>query len=469
MRHKSLSILVVLLGVVITPRAQTFEDLVTFDDSNGANPGSTRLTQGPDGNLYGITGSGGAYNYGTAFQMTPTGELTTIHNFDFTDGEGPNTTLVLANDGWTFYGTTATGGTVSPFAGTIFKMDPQGEPFTLHNFCELPLCADGDLPSGALIQATDENLYGTTIAGGTKNAGTIYTISPFGVFSILYNFCSEKNCADGSSPSAGVIQGMDGNFYGTTPVGGIHRYGTAYKITPAGILTVLHTFCSEVHCIDGAYPYGGLVQGPDGNLYGTTYGGGIEYGTIYRITPSGDFAVIHNFSGIEGYYTYAGLMKATDGNFYGTASHGGSYSSGSVFKVSPEGKLTILHNFDFYDGRYPKGGLVQATNGTFYGTTSSGGDNGLEVGVIFSLSTGLGPFVETVPTSGHVGTQVYILGTNLTDTTKISFNGTLAQGFRVISPTELVTPVPPGAKTGSVEVTTPSVILKSNVAFQVIP
>jgi uncharacterized repeat protein (TIGR03803 family) len=313
-------------------------------------------------------------------------------------------------------------------------------------------------------------LYGTA-GGGANGAGTVFTITPGGVLTTLYNFCSQINCTDGDEPNTGLIQATDGNFYGTTFAGGANNTcvyagcGTVFTITPGGVLTTLYSFCSQINCTDGDNPLAGLVQGTDGNLYGTTFEGGTNAcpngcGTVFTITPGGALTTLHSFDGTDGANTYAGLVQATNGNFYGTMSNGGPIGAGTIFTITPSGMLTTLQSFDLTDGANPNAGLVQDTNGTFYGTTGTGGAN--SVGTIFSLSVGLGPFVATQLASGQVGAAVKILGTNLTGATSVTFNGTPAT-FKVKSKSEITTTVPTGATTGTVQVVTPGGTLSSNV------
>jgi uncharacterized repeat protein (TIGR03803 family) len=204
-------------------------------------------------------------------------------------------------------------------------------------------------------------------------------------------------------------------LFGVTPAGGLNNNseGTVFKITPSGALTTLHSFCTETGCPDGQVPLGGLILASDGNFYGTTSGG---FGTIYQITP--------------------------------------------------RGALTTLAAFDNTNGSGPYAAPVQGTNGDFYGTTNGGGAHGY--GTVYRLSTGLAPFVKTVPTSGKVGAAVKILGNDLTGATSVSFNGTAA-AFTVVSSAEITTTVPSGATTGPVQVVTPTATLTSNVAFDVLP
>jgi uncharacterized repeat protein (TIGR03803 family) len=186
-------------------------------------------------------------------------------------------------------------------------------------------------------------------------------------------------------------------------------------MTPAGVLTTLHSFAGAG---DGNWPVGGLVQGADGSLYGTTKLGGVRNsacsfgcGTIFKITTSGTLTTLHRFDGTEAGFSTSPLLLATDGNFYGTTGYGGSTACtqgcGTVFQITPSGRFTILHIFGVSDGANPTGGLVQATNGILYGTTASGGANrvcgGAYCGTVFSLDMGLGKFVETVPTAARTG------------------------------------------------------------------
>jgi uncharacterized repeat protein (TIGR03803 family) len=466
---------------VIGSPAQTFKTLLSFNGTDGAGP-ATVLVQGTDGNFYGTTGGGGANSAGTVFKTTPGGTLTTLYNFcaqtNCTDGYAP-AGLVLAPNG-NFYGTTEWGGTGDNAnctgngqigCGTVFEITAAGNFITLHSFAG----SEGSAPNG-LVRATSGNFYGTTSQGGAHSAGTVFKTTPGGTLTTLYNFCSQPNCTDGGGPSgtqtlATLMQATDGNFYGTTWAGGANGVGTVFKITTGGTLTTLHSFGNGT---DGAYPNSGVVQATDGNFYGTTSRGD----TIFKMTPGGVLTTLTS----DCCYLYAGLIQATDGNLYGTTYFGGAappncptfvgnLPCGSVFKITLKGALTTLYSFcpqtPCTDGAAPLAGLVQATNGNFYGTTSAGGAN--NDGTVFSLSVGLGPFVETLPTSGMVGTAVIILGNNLTGATSVTFNGTPAKFTVVSSSTEIKTTVPSGATTGKVKVTTPSGTLTSNQTFRVTP
>jgi uncharacterized repeat protein (TIGR03803 family) len=326
------------------------------------------------------------------------------------------------------------------------------------------------------VQGTDGSFYGTTFEGGGNNNGTVFSITAGGTLATLYNFCSQggANCTDGANPAAGLVQGANGIFYGTTNAGGANGHGTVFSITAGGTLATLYNFYSQGggSCTDGAYPAAGLVQGTNGIFYGTTYQGGAHNaGTVFSITAGGTLATLYNFcsqgggSCTDGAYLAAGLIQGTNGIFYGTTYQGGAHNDGTVFSITTGGTLVTLHSFHGTHGQYPyAGGLVQGTNGKFYGTTYLGGTT--DDGTVYSISVGLGPFVETNPTSGAVRKAVKILGTNLTGSTSVTFNGTAAR-FTVKSKTEITTSVPAGATTGPVQVVTPGGTLSSNVPFVV--
>jgi uncharacterized repeat protein (TIGR03803 family) len=277
------------------------------------------MVQATDGYLYGTTEGGGAYDGGTVFKITPGGTFMWSYSFgtQSTDGGYPEG-LLQATDG-NLYGTTAFGGangTSCPETmgcGTVFKITPGGRLTTVYSFCSQggSACTDGYFPLAGLIQATDGNFYGTTEWGGADNAGTVFKITPSGPpLTTVYSFCSLSDCTDGADALAGLIQAADGNFYGTTALGGangvaVGGYGTVFKITPSGTLTTLYSFCSQSGCTDGADPEAALVQGTDGNLYGTTEGGAngsceltgsaVDCGTVFKITPGGTLKTLHTF------------------------------------------------------------------------------------------------------------------------------------------------------------------------------
>ncbi len=462
-----------LVVTAIASTAQTLHSIASFDESDGAAPDAA-LVQGSDGNLYGTTNVGGASGYGTVFKISVGGTPTVLHSFEFSDGAYPLSSLIQGTDG-NFYGTTSGGGTLTCYSsagcGTVFKITPDGVLTTLYSF----VGGDGNFPFAGLVQASNGKFYGTAYAGGVYGMGAVFEITADGTYTTLHSFCTQTNgyyCTDGAFVEGGLVQAANGNLYGTTYSGGVWNSGILYQITTSGSFTLLHDFCYPFSCLEGSFPRGALVQAPNGALYGTTTNGGANFnGAIFETTTTGDVTPVLSFSDLsaDGSAPNVGLVQATDGNFYGSAS-GGTNGDGTLFEITPAGALTLLHTFDGTDGN-SSSALVQATNGSLYGATSLGGigtscTNGC--GTVFSLAVGLGPFIETIPTSGKVGSTVTILGNSLTGTTGVTFNG-VAATFTMVSGTEITALVPTGATSGKVVVMSPAKTLKSNLVFRVMP
>ena len=400
MRKSGISMLLATLWLCASASpiaAQTFTTLVNFDGTDGGNS-TAGLTRATDGNFYGTTSTGGANSAGTIFRISPSGALTTIYSFcpqaGCPDGAYPKGALLQASDG-NLYGTTYGLG-FSNTTGTIFKITLSGTLTTLYTFSTTG--TGGQYPLAGLIQGKDGNLYGTTSRGSANictirptynvHCGTIFKITTSGTLTTLASF----DQAHGFSPSSPLVQGTDGNFYGTTPMGGANYpgFGTVFEVTPTGTLTVLHSFDAT----DGEKSLAALVQGSDGNFYGTTsFGGGNPNfgGTVFKITPTGTLTTLHSFGSGDSTGASAGLIQATDGNFYGTTSGFGVSNTGTVFKITPSGTLTTLHTFDGADGELPYSTLVEGSNGDLYGTTKYGASSACSegCGTIFSLSVGL--------------------------------------------------------------------------------
>ena len=312
--------------------------------------------------------------------------LTTLHTFQWTpdtnptDGAQPLAGLVQGTDGL-LYGTTEFGGTNA--AGTVFTVTTNGTSY--HTLWHFGAAGDGFAPQGGLIQGSDGNFYGATSGGGTEQGGIVFKITPGGTETILHPLVGTTQ---GSYPVVGVVQGSDSNFYGVANSEGINGSGTAFKITAAGALTVLHSFGAGS---DGAEPAGSLLQARDGNFYGTTYRGGASgQGSLFRVTSGGVSATIHSFQGgsnPNGGYPQAGLIQGTDGWLYGTTTGGGAGGLGTVFRISTNGTYSTLHSFtNGLDGSSPQAGLVQASDGNFYGTAHDAGGTGN--GTVFMITTG---------------------------------------------------------------------------------
>lgn len=249
---------------------------------------------------------------------------------------------------------------------------------TLYNFGTQPNDPQFPIYSGIIAQGRDGNLYSTSPQGGTNGLGTVFKITPAGNLSLLHSFTSAEG-----SPNSGLTLGTDGNFYGTTLNGGTATLGTIFRITPSGVYTVMHNFASG----EGAFPYDPPIQGPDLAFYGTTSGGGGGSGTVYRLTAQGQFNTIYDFDFLHGYQPLSPLVLGNDGNFYGTAHGGGAVSDfeGVVFKLTRGGQISVLENFSTSIGSQPDSGLTLANDGNFYGTTSQGGStNG---GTVFRVTS----------------------------------------------------------------------------------
>lgn len=341
------------IATALASHAQTFKTILQFDGTNGEEA-SSALIQGANGQLFGTTIVGGKYGVGTIFEITPAGVLTDIYDFcaqtSCPDGANPNAPLLLAGDG-NFYGTTNGGG--SHEGGTIFRITPStGQFVTIYNFCSLGACHDGQGP-GPIVQGRNGSLYGTTQGSGAASHGTVFEVTLSGTLTTLHNFCSLRNCTDGYQPT-GVTLGSDGNFYGTTALGGTNGDGTFFVMNPSGQFAVLHQFTGAT---DGFVP-NAVIQGNDGNFYGTTRAGGSngDNGIVFQVTPQGQFTTLYSFCALsncaDGQQPEQGLTLGSDGNLYGTTDSGGANQNcglgqgcGTVFQITPAGALTTVYSF----------------------------------------------------------------------------------------------------------------------------
>lgn len=470
------AMLALTVALAVNPvHAQTFSPLYSFNNDGGVddtdplgfvNPGT--LAQGRDGNIYTTSQGGYVRNAGSFFNMSPTGVLSILDSFDpDTDGgcEDAISGVTLGSDG-NFHGalTTCVSGSAS---GTVFTVTPAGGLNFQYIFTG---GSDGFQPDTAPVEGRDGNFYGTTLRGGIADCGTIYQITPGGVVTTLHEFSG----TDGCGSYAPLTLASDGNFYGVASSGGLNNgFGVAFRITTSGQYTVLFAFDGP----HGSGPIGPLVQGRDGNLYGTTQGGGVgvnAFGVVFKMTKAGKVTVLHTFdptSG-DGAGPLAGLVQATDGYFYGVTSQGGTslncdgVGCGTIFRVNSRRIYSKLYDFDGTTGSSPLISLLQHTNGLLYGLSLHGGT--YDSGVFFSLDEGLLPFVHLVSSSGPVGSTVGILGQGFTGAKKVAFAG-IPTTFSVISDTYLTATVPVGAKSGNVVVKTLNSTLKSNTKFLVTP
>ncbi len=374
------------------------------------NPGPATAVEAPL-----VVGSTGTY-YGVdvdnvVFGMSSQGTLTPIYSFFLNFIAGAISPLTLASDG-NLYGTSSPSGAESGYE-TAFRLTTTGALTTIYALDAVanpePTCTPqfGGVGAGfvpvvpaGLVQGSDGNLYGVGIQGinGGLCGGTVFKMTLDGALTLLHVFIGP----DGIDPESALIEGTDGNFYGTASKGGAMDLGTVFQITPAGAFTTLHSFSGT----DGATPMMALVQGKDGNLYGTTSAGGASnLGTIFSIAPTGKMSVLYSFTGQADGENPNGLTLGSDGNFYGTTRGGGESNCmppmcqaddfGTIFMITSGGALSTLYTFDNADGETPYSSLVQGPDGNFYGSTSAGGFQG--VGTLFKISTGLEAANQAVP------------------------------------------------------------------------
>lgn len=470
-RRTAVLLLFALFWLGRSATAQTYTVLHTYPIGSGATSGigaPALMSQGRDGDLYTTILNNGTENEGSVFKITPNGDVTTIYSFcsetSCADGFNPLGGVTLGFDG-NFYGTTHAGGTgVTHPAGTVFKVTPLGQLTTLHTFAN---GTDEGQPTFPPLQGQDGNFYGVSEPTYNGQYGANYKVSGAGALSVLSDF----NFTNGADPNAPVY-GIDGNLYGTTVFGGSKNLGVVYKMTKAGKVTVLHNFVG--YPTDGCYPEGKLVQGSDGNFYGTTYKCGTHNaagGTVFKISPSGTYTLLYSFCAAsfctDGSQPLSGLVQATDNNFYGASSAGGTKNTGTLYKITPAGVHTSLYNFcdPSCNGFGPATPLILHTNGRFYGNTNG---NSLGGAVFYSLNVALKPFVSLVNWTSKVGKTVEILGQGFNGTTQVSFNGVPAT-FNNVSDTYMTAVVPAGATTGQVKVTTFTTSFNSDRIFLVTP
>jgi uncharacterized repeat protein (TIGR03803 family) len=319
------------LGTVykITPAgAHTVLYSFTGGPGDGQYPASG-LELGSDGAFYATTTAGGALGLGTFFKITFDGIETMLYSFGEKGSGASPQGLTLLADG-NFYGTTTYGGANN--LGTVYQMTPAGVQTVLYSFTGGP---DGQTPLAGLSNSSDGNLYGVTYYGGTDNFGTIFRIAPDGTgYATLHSFAG--GAADGAYPGTKLRNVSDGSLYGSTGAGGADGLGTIFVYDPiSGITCVIHSFAGAP--VDGSYPSSRLRVGNDGNLYGVTfYGGYFDLGTFFSITPAGVLTVLHSFTGgTDGQSPNSSLLVTSDEDFYGTTVTGGATNNGTIYKITP--------------------------------------------------------------------------------------------------------------------------------------
>ncbi len=420
---------------------------------DGNTPMDTPPLFDAHGNIFGATTSGGAYGKGVVYELTPSGggyTQSVLYSFcpqsGCLDGSLPYGALALDTQG-NLYGVTENGGTNN--VGVLYELSPSGggtwTQTVIYTFCNCN--TGGGSPISGPIFDAHGNLYGTASTGGTGHGGIVYELSPSGggtwTPTVLYNFCSLQNCADGGHPYAGLIFDSQGALYGATTNGGNQNNGgTVFKLTPGGgtwTESTLYSFCPVAGCTDGQEPQGRLVFDSQGNLYGTTVGGGSQnYGTVFALSPSGGGSwtesVLENFcpqpTCVVGYYPVAGLTFDQQGNLFGTAPMGGVNGDGTAFELTPAGggqwTFSVIHQFcsvgGCHDGDEPVSGLT-FHQGNFYGTASAGL---YCCGIVYELSP---PQLVPTTTTLTSAPNPSFLGVMVTLTATVhAQNGTLPTG-----------------------------------------
>lgn len=356
------------------------------------------LVLGNDGNFYAIAQGGGANNGGFVFKITPTGVVSVLYSFGpplgASNGDGNLPSGLIQGSDGNFYGTTFGGGANN--AGAVFKMTPDGIESVLYSFKGYP--SDSAGPTSGLFQASDGNFYGTTGFGGADNKGTVFEVSPSGIETVLYSFGSVANGPAGDISS--LVEGDDGNFYDVSGSGGASNLGTVFKITPEGILTLVHSFTGGSN--DGSNPSGSpLLKGTDGNFYGVTVSNGPnDRGIVYKLTPAGVETIVYAFDpSFSGSHPQGALTEDSEGNLYGATQVGGILRtvcavpgcnvpvwSGTIFEITTAGNAILLSDFGPIDadGTIPSGPPIFGQDGNLYGLTSAGGAN--DVGVLYEIT-----------------------------------------------------------------------------------
>jgi len=378
-----LSFLALLVGFS-SSGAVTFKAMNSFSAATGTQPFG-QLLRSTNGLFYGTTASGGDNGLGAIYSATTGGALNLVASFDGTNGAQPLAGLIQGPDG-NFYGTASAGGAFGK--GTIIRASGDGTLTNLYSFDG----TNGTRPLAPLTFGADGNFYGTTSAGGTFDLGTIFRLDTNGIVALVFSF----NGTNGAQPASGLVEFPVGTFCGTTPIGGTSGYGTIFSIS-ANTLTTVYSFSGG---LDGAGPQSGLTLGSNGGLYGTTSTGGTNVigqgaGTVFVLAPG--FTVLHRFIGSDGANPFGALVEGASGVMYGTTRAGGLSSKGAIFGVNMfNGNLTNLFSFNGNTGSGPAAGLTGGTNGNFFGVCSGGGKNG--VGNYFQLS-GFSPFIIQSPPS----------------------------------------------------------------------
>ena len=512
--------------------AQSYQDLYNFDCSSGGCIPEGALMQGTDGNLYGTTSSGGLNGVGTIFKVSTTGSgYTVLWNFDTSTG-APTGGLTRSSIDGNLYGTTVStlyrfivssqsltslhvfsssegvpaGPPVENTTYKLFGVTGPGQAYVWQVPTNAYTLLKGKIPktpSGPLFLASDQNLYGASFSGGSNDAGAVFRITSNGKSGVVYSFTGLE---DGTAPNAPLVEGKDGQLYGTASGGGFFNDGTIFSLTlpnPSSFETTQYEFNNTN---SQAYePEAGLLAASDGNFYGSTNLGGVDnLGTIFQFQPGGSFIQYVDLSGTTGInlgaFPETNMIEDTNGTFYGVTSAGGTHGSGmgdgvlfSFTPPHPSNHIALCCNWWVILDQPVTilgSGLRGAINVTFGGVAARfrlGSDTyltalvpsgAIDGPVAVTLATGLQiqseqnahvlPKITNLdPPSGSVGTLVDIVGGGFAGTTKVTFGSVTATNFTIVSPSLIQATVPAGAVTGKVGITTPNGSAKSKQTFTV--
>jgi uncharacterized repeat protein (TIGR03803 family) len=363
-------------------QAQSYKVLYSFSPASAGSYPSGHVIRDAHGNFYGTTAEGGKTNTGVVFKVNSAGKETLLQGLGGIAGAWP-ASGVIEDAAGNLYGTATQGGAYN--FGLVFKVSATGEETALYNFTG---GADGGIPVAQLIQDAAGNFYSTTQYGGSSGAGVVYKLDPTGAETVLYSFTGG---ADGAYPFAPVIRDTQGRLYGTTPSGGTYGSGVVFSVDEQDVETVVYTFTGGN---DGGQPNGGLIQDAEGNLYGvTSVGGAYGAGVVFKLDPSGNETVLYAFTGgADGGSPDGPLLRDAAGNLYGTTYEGGvpacdwASGCGTVFRMTATGKEAVIYAFPGAgSGTSPLGGLIQDALGNIYGTAEDKGPHNAN-GVIFEIS-----------------------------------------------------------------------------------
>jgi len=362
--------LIVVLVLAALAQAQTFTTLYNFTGGSDGGIPAASVVRDPAGNFYGTTEYAGDLNClapqgcGVVYKLDTAGTETVLHSFSGPpDGMVPAAPVTRDKAG-NIYGVT------TDHNGTIFKIDTAGNETLLYSFTD---GSEGCNPSQGLIRDEAGNLYGTTAGCGSSNVGTIFKLNSAGKFTLLHSFAG--NPSDGGQPLYGrLTMDKSGDLFGVTEGGGTDDNGALYKLNKSGTLTLLHSFLGGT---DGCLPWGSVVQDEAGNLYGTTYYCGSNgEGVIWKVSKKGKETILHSFSfsSSDGCRPSAGVVRDSEGNLYGVTTACGAYNHGTLYELSASGRFTLLHSFSGSHGSTgPLGELLRTSDGTLFDTTSEGG------------------------------------------------------------------------------------------------